>query len=89
VEDSRAERRASLEEGPDLQVGRRQLQAALVSAMRQLSPRHRAAVGLAYFYEFGYREIGEIMHCPVETAKTRVFYARRHLRRVLAGALQD
>jgi len=37
----------------------------------------------------GYREIAEIMDCPVDTVKTRMFYARRHLKRVLAGTLTD
>jgi RNA polymerase sigma-70 factor (ECF subfamily) len=89
VEDVHAERRVSAEPGPDLQLGRRQAQAALLEAMGQLSPDHRAVVDLTYFHEIGYREIAEIMGCPVDTVKTRMYYARRHLRRVLAGAPAD
>jgi RNA polymerase sigma-70 factor (ECF subfamily) len=37
----------------------------------------------------GYREIAEIMDCPVDTVKTRMFHARRHLKRRLAGELPD
>ena len=89
VEDAAAERRASAEPGPELQLGRRQAQAALLEAMRQLSPDHRAVVDLTYFHEMGYREIAEVMDCPVDTVKTRMFYARRHLKRVLPGAAAD
>ena len=88
-EDLLAERRASAEPGPEMELGRRQAQAALLEAMRQLSPDHRAVVDLTYFHEIGYREIAEIMDCPVDTVKTRMFYARRHLKRVLAGPLAD
>jgi RNA polymerase sigma factor (sigma-70 family) len=89
VEDAQAERRPSGEPGPDQQLDRRQAQAALLDAMRQLSPDHRAVVDLTYFHEIGYREIAEIMECPVDTVKTRMYYARRHLKRVLPGALAD
>jgi RNA polymerase sigma-70 factor (ECF subfamily) len=88
-EDLQAEQRATTEPGPETQLGRRQAQAALLDAMRELSPDHRAVVDLTYFHEIGYREIAEIMDCPVDTVKTRMYYARRHLKRVMAGALTD
>ncbi len=88
-EDAQAERRASGEPGPELELGRRQAQTALLEAMHQLSPDHRAVVDLTYFHEIGYREIAEIMDCPVDTVKTRMYYARRHLKRVLAGEPAD
>ncbi len=88
-EDAQAERRASGEPGPELELGRRQAQTALLEAMHQLSPDHRAVVDLTDFHEIGYREIAEIMDCPVDTVKTRMYYARRHLKRVLAGEPAD
>ena len=57
--------------------------------MAELSPDHRAVVDLTYFHELGYREIAEILGCPVDTVKTRMFYARRHLRRCIEGELSD
>ena len=36
-----------------------------------------------------YGDIAEVMGCPVDTVKTRMFHARRHLRRILAGELAD
>jgi RNA polymerase sigma factor (sigma-70 family) len=89
LEDLQAESRASSEPGPELQLGRRQTHEALLEAMGELSPDHRAVVDLTYFHEMGYREIAEVMDCPVDTVKTRMFYARRHLKRELAGGLTD
>ena len=89
VEDEDPEFRASPEAGPEQQVGARQAREALLRTMRQLSPDHRAVVDLTYFQEIGYREIAEIMECPVDTVKTRMYYARRHLKRLLAGGLED
>ncbi len=60
-----------------------------MSAMGQLSSDHRTVVDLTYFHEIGYREIAEIMDCPVDTVKTRMFHARRHLKTMLAGRLAD
>jgi RNA polymerase sigma-70 factor (ECF subfamily) len=37
----------------------------------------------------GYADIAEIMDCPVNTVKTRMFHARRRLRLVLAGHLEE
>jgi RNA polymerase sigma factor (sigma-70 family) len=89
VEDKDADSRASDEAGPDQQLERRQAQQLLFDALKALSPDHRTVVDLTYFHEFGYREIAEIMDCPVDTVKTRMFHARRNLRNVLVGSLAD
>ena len=87
VEEPRTETRASPEAGPEREVSRRQTQEILAGAMGQLSPEHRAVVDLTYFHEAGYREIAEILDCPVGTVKTRMHHARRHLKGMLAGRL--
>jgi RNA polymerase sigma factor (sigma-70 family) len=89
VEDHGLEHRPSPDAGPDHALGRDRTRTALLSAMDDLSPDHRAVIDLTYFHEIGYREIAEIMDCPVDTVKTRMFHARRHLRRRLAGELAD
>jgi RNA polymerase sigma-70 factor (ECF subfamily) len=89
VEDRYAETRQSPEAGPELELGRRQVQEVLLDAMGELSTDHRTVVDLSYFHEIGYDEIAEIMACPVGTVKTRMFHARRHLKRKLAGPLAD
>ena len=89
VEDRDAEQRPSDELGPEQQLGGHQVHEVLLNALKELSADHRTVVDLTYFHEIGYREIAEIMECPVDTVKTRMFHARRHLKRVLGGQLAD
>ncbi|HEX5262301.1 MAG TPA: sigma-70 family RNA polymerase sigma factor [Phenylobacterium sp.] len=74
---------------PEQSMGQRQVQAILLTAMDRLSAEHRAVLGLTYFHGAGYREIAEIMGCPVGTVKTRMLHARRYLKGMLAGRLGD
>jgi RNA polymerase sigma factor (sigma-70 family) len=89
VEDKDAEQRPAPDPGPERRLSDQQLQATLLSALDDLSSDHRAVVDLTYFHDMGYREIAEIMDCPVDTVKTRMFHARRHLKRILSGQLAD
>jgi RNA polymerase sigma factor (sigma-70 family) len=89
VEDHESNERVSLDASPEDAYGHRKLQVLLSQAIGELSPEHRAVVDFTYFHEMGYREIAEIMGCPVDTVKTRMFHARRHLKRRLVGALPD
>ena len=89
VEDKDAELRPCGEPGPEQRLGLRQASAALTRAIDELSTEPRAVVDLTYFHEFGYREIAELMDCPVDTVKTRMFHARRRLKAKLPGELAD
>ncbi len=89
MEDTFAEKRPSGEAGPEQLLGQSQTRAALADALDDLTHDHRTVVDLAYFHEMGYREIAEIMDCPVDTVKTRMYHARRNLRSRLAGQLVD
>jgi RNA polymerase sigma-70 factor (ECF subfamily) len=46
-------------------------------------------VDLTYYHDAGYREIAEIMDCPVGTVKTRMFHAKQRLKDMLDGQLAD
>ena len=89
VEDREADARPSDGDAPDAPFGRHRTQEALLAALAKLSPDHRTVVDLTYFHEMGYREIAAILDCPVDTVKTRMFHARRHLRRLMDGELAD
>ena len=89
IEDRDAELRPSNGEAPDAPIGHQRMQEAVMAAMGKLSADHRTVVDLTYFHEMGYREIAAIMDCPVDTVKTRMFHARRHLRRLMDGELAD
>jgi RNA polymerase sigma-70 factor (ECF subfamily) len=56
-----------------------ELRRLLDVALSKMSAEHRAVIELCYFQACPYREIAQIMGCPVETVKTRMFYARRRL----------
>jgi RNA polymerase sigma-70 factor (ECF subfamily) len=62
----------------------RQLGHALQWAVDSLSPDHRAVIELAFAEEYSYQEIATTLACPVNTVKTRMFYARKHLAELLA-----
>jgi RNA polymerase sigma factor (sigma-70 family) len=87
--DETAEDRPSLEPGPEQQLAAKHVRRAILRAMGELSPDHRAVLDLTYFHELGYREIARIMDCPVETVKSRMHYARHRLRHALPGRLAD
>lgn len=77
------------ESGPEYHAAQSQIRAVLAQAMDQLSFEQRAVVHLTYFHGIGCREISEIVGCPVDTVKTRMFHARRRLKTLLAGQLED
>jgi RNA polymerase sigma factor (sigma-70 family) len=70
-------------EGPQSLLERREVASTLGKALGALSAEHRAVVELTYYYELSYGEIAEIVGCPVNTVKTRMFHARRRLKELL------
>ena len=68
---------------PESLMARRELATVLGTALGALPPDQRAVVELAYYQGLGYTEIAEIVGCPVNTVKTRMFHARRRLREML------
>ena len=57
---------------------------ALAGALDQLSPDHRAVIELTFGEERSYPEIAQILDCPLNTVKTRMFHARKKLAQLLA-----
>jgi RNA polymerase sigma-70 factor (ECF subfamily) len=89
VEEDERDAQVSNDPAPDAELERNRVRSALVTAMGALSPEQRAVVDLTYFHDLGYREIAEILSCPVDTVKTRMFHARRRLKQALSGNLAD
>lgn len=58
----------------------------LDSGLAQLPLEQRLVLEFTYYLDHSCEEIAEIMDCPVNTVKTRMFNARRKLRTILAGA---
>jgi len=82
-EDGREPELAAAGDEPESLITRRELASTLGKALGNLSPEQRAVVELTYYYELSYQEISEIVGCPVNTVKTRMFHARRRLRELL------
>lgn len=89
LDDSWIAHAPSDEARPDELLEGRETSTLLGRAIDELSPDHRAVVNLCYFQDMAYREIAEVMGCPVDTVKTRMFHARRRLKSRLAGELGD
>lgn len=65
---------------PDGALLQREVSALIGRALAALSADHRAVIELTYFEGCSCAEIADIMGCPVNTVKTRMFHARRRLR---------
>jgi len=89
VEDDEFDTRVSPDPGPDQQLHHQRLHDALMEAMNHLSADHRAVVDLTYFHGMGYRDIADIVDCPVDTVKTRMFHARRRLKQAMSASFAD
>jgi RNA polymerase sigma factor (sigma-70 family) len=86
VEDTREGRPEPVDaEEPESLAVRREVAGVLGRAIGALSPEQRAVVELTYYYGLPYQEIAEIVGCPVNTVKTRMFHARRRLKELLPG----
>lgn len=73
----------SEEPSPEEVSHRSGLREKFKEALHRLSPEHREVLHLAYYEDLPLKEIAEILGCPVNTVKTRMFYARRRLRQIL------
>ena len=71
------------EGGPESDLAAAELAVEVTAALGRLPAAQRAVVEMTYYQNLAYREIAEIMNCPVNTVKTRMFHARRRLRELL------
>lgn len=53
------------------------------AAMETLSQEHREVLYFAFYEELPYQDIATLIGAPVNTVKTRVFYAKQQLKRAL------
>lgn len=54
------------------------------SALNQLSAEHRAVLELVFYQGMSLNEAAAVCNCPVGTVKSRLSYARKHLRGLLS-----
>lgn len=71
--------------GPEAHCARREQEATLASAIRQLRPDFRQALILQKLEERSTKEVAQIMRISVSAAKARVFRAKKTLQELLNG----
>jgi RNA polymerase sigma-70 factor (ECF subfamily) len=59
------------------------------ACLTRLSPLHREIIDLVYYHEKSVDEVARIVGAPRSTVKTRMFYARSHLAKLLGAAGLD
>jgi RNA polymerase sigma-70 factor (ECF subfamily) len=74
---------APASESPEAENAREAARAAVNTALAGLSPLLREAVVLRYGQGLTFREIAEVMDCPLKTAESRVRLAHEKLRSLL------
>ncbi len=70
---------------PEQELDRRQLQQSVAQALELLPLAQRIVAVLAYYHEMGYSDIADVLDCPLNTVKTRMFHARQKLKESLAN----
>ena len=70
---------------PEESASQENLKAKITRALGGLSPEHREVMELTFTDGLSYPEIAGIMQCPVNTVKTRMYYAKKHLEEILDG----
>jgi RNA polymerase sigma-70 factor (ECF subfamily) len=68
---------------PLLTVGVEPVRDDVAAAVRKLPAKQRAVIVLTFEFGYSYREISQVLGCPENTVKTRMFSARKALRALL------
>jgi RNA polymerase sigma-70 factor (ECF subfamily) len=71
---------------PETIVRNEDRSAAIQSCLSQLSAPHREVIDLVYYQEKSVDEVACIVGIPASTMKTRMFYARKQMEKLLASA---
>jgi RNA polymerase sigma-70 factor (ECF subfamily) len=74
---------------PESQTLARSRGAALHAALAELPPKWQTVILLSFVEGFSYKQMAAILDCPVGTVMSRLYRARRELRRRLAHWLDE
>ena len=58
----------------------------IIDALGKLSNKHKEIIELVYFRELSIKDISTMLNISDNTVKTRMFYARKHLKSILKAA---
>ena len=68
---------------PEAAVQKKQQSAILAHCLTKLSPAHREVIDLVYYHGKSIDEVAAIIQLPPSTVKTRMFYARNRMSKLL------
>jgi RNA polymerase sigma-70 factor, ECF subfamily len=74
---------ADARHAPEATAVRESVRSDVAAALATLSAEHRAVLVLTFNHGYAYNEIAQIVGCPVNTVKTRMFYAKKQLKETL------
>jgi RNA polymerase sigma-70 factor (ECF subfamily) len=74
---------------PEVALDRKETHNILRACIDKLSPTHREIIELFYYRENSVAEVSEMIGIPHATVKSRIFYARKQLARILVDASFD
>jgi RNA polymerase sigma-70 factor, ECF subfamily len=85
LDEETMERVADDADTPEQTVLHTDRRAQLRNCIAGMSPDHREVIDLVYYHDMSVEEVAQILNVPKNTVKTRMFYARKHLARLLAA----
>lgn len=71
---------------PEAALQKQERSEILRECLQRLSPAHREIIDLVYYHEQTVEEVSAIIGVPVNTVKTRMFYARKRMSELLTQA---
>lgn len=84
LDDDAAERIEDESDDPETVCWKHQARSILQASFKRLAPVHREIIDLVYYHDRTIAEVAHILNIPSSTVKTRMFYARSRLARMLA-----
>jgi RNA polymerase sigma-70 factor (ECF subfamily) len=76
-------------DSPEMAVQKIDRSRLLRQVLADLPVKHREIIDLVYYHEKSVHEVATILGIPNDTAKTRLFYARKHIAKLLKEACVD
>lgn len=89
LDDKLADAIADPGDGAEAILDRQDRSKTIRECLKRLSPLHREIIDLVYYHEKSIEEVAQIVGAPKSTVKTRMFYARNHMAKLLAAAGLD
>src|SRR5215475_10663150 len=85
LDDSKAAAIPDDADDPEATVQKKQQSATLAHCLTKLSQAHREVIDLVYYHGRSIDEVAAIIRVPPSTVKTRMFYARNRIAKILSG----